>query len=157
MRRRQDLSNKIRHKPVFGTKSSWVLCAHPVIALSPFQSHLTFVFSSWCSGRFLHCFFLVCHMAILVDPTPGILFAHCAFDVALSPPRFSAHWLRFASFLIPLLSCFGFCLLAAVWEDFFSIDFKRALLFVFLPRPAPNHPILRLAHLFRPLLLLRFR
>ena len=39
-------------------------------------------------------------------------------------------------------------------EDLFSIDFKRALLFVLFSRPAPNHPILRLAHLFRPLLLL---
>jgi len=69
------------------------------------------------------------------------LFAHCAFDVALSPPRFPANWLPFAFFLIRLLSCFGFSLLAAIWEDFFSIDFKRALLFVFFPRPAPNHPI----------------
>jgi len=46
-------------------------------------------------------------------------------------PRFPAHWLPFASFLIRLLSYFGFGLLAAFWEDFFSIDFKRALLFVF--------------------------
>jgi len=134
------------------------LCAHPVIAFSPFQSHLTFVFSSWYSGRFLQsCFLLVCHMAILVNPARSILFAHCAFDVVLSPPRLPAHWLPFASFLIRLLSCFWFGLLAAVWEDFVSIDFKQALLFVFFPRPAPNHPILRLAHLFRPLLLLWFR
>ena len=28
------------------------LCAHPVIVFSPFQSHLTLVFSSWYSGRF---------------------------------------------------------------------------------------------------------
>jgi len=32
-----------------------------------------------------------CRMAILVNPARGILFAHCAFDVALSPPRFPAH------------------------------------------------------------------
>jgi len=102
---------------------------------------------------------LVCHMAILVNPARGILFAHCTFDVALSPPRFPAHWLPFASLPIRLLSYFGFGLLAAVWEDFFSIwsHFKRALLFVFFPRPSPNHPILWLAHLFRPLLLPRFR
>jgi len=81
----------------------------------------------------------------------------CVFDVALSPPRFPAHWLPSSSFLIQLLSCFGNCLLAAVWEDFFSIYSKRALLFVFFPRPATNHPILRLAHLFRPLFLLRFQ
>ena len=99
-------------------------------------------------------FWLVCHMAILVNPTQSIRFAHCAFDVALSPPHFPAHWLPFASFLTYRSSCFGFCLLAAVWDDFFSIDFKRALLFVFFPRPAPNHPILRLAHLFRALLVL---
>ena len=74
-----------------------------------------------------------------VNPTRGILFAHRAFDVALSPPRFPAHWLPFASFLIRLFSCFGVVVLAAVWEDFFSIDFKRALLFVFFPRPAPNY------------------
>jgi len=30
-------------------------------------------------------------MAILVNPTQGILFAHRAFDVALSPPRFPAN------------------------------------------------------------------
>jgi len=138
------------------------LCAHPdydpVISFSPFQSHWIFVFSSWYSGRFLQrCFLLVCHVAILVNPARGILFAHWAFDVALSPPRFPAHWLPFASLLIRLLSCFGFGLLAAVWEDFFSIDFKWEFLFVFFPRPAPNHPILRLAHLFWPLLLLWFR
>ena len=71
------------------------LCTHPVIAFSPFQLHLTmstFVFFFSYSGRFLqHCFLLVCHMAILVNPARGILFAHCAFDVALSPPRFPAH------------------------------------------------------------------
>jgi len=50
----------------------------------------------------------------------GILFAHCAFDVALSPPRFPAHWLPFASFLIRLLSCVEIGLLAAVWEDLSS-------------------------------------
>ena len=99
------------------------LCAHPVIAFFPFQLNLTFVFSSWYSGPFLYsCDFLVCHMAILVNLTRRILFAHCAFDVAVSPPRFPAHWLPFASFRIRLLSCFGFGLLAAVWEDFFSSD-----------------------------------
>ena len=42
------------------------LCAHPLIVFSPFQSHLTLVFSSWYSGRFLQrCFLLVCHIAIL--------------------------------------------------------------------------------------------
>jgi len=81
-------------------------------------------------------------MAILVNPTQRILFAHCAFDVALSPPRFPVHWLPFASFLILYFSCFGFCLLAAVQADFFSIGFKRTLLFVFFARPAPNYPIL---------------
>ena len=96
------------------------LCAHPVIPFSSFQSQLTFVFSSWYSGHFLQsCFLLVCHMAVLVNPTRSILFAHCAFDVALSPPRFPVHWPPFAFFLIHLLSCFGFGLLAAVWEDFF--------------------------------------
>ena len=35
--------------------------------------------------------FLVCHMAILVNPARGILFAHCAFDVVLLPPRFPAN------------------------------------------------------------------
>ena len=38
-------------------------------------------------------------MAILVNPAQGILFAHCTFHVALSPPRFPAHWLPFASSL----------------------------------------------------------
>jgi len=98
-----------------------------------------------------------CQMAMLVNPTRGILFAHRAFDFALSPPHFPTHWLPFASCLIRLLSCFGVSLLAAVWEDFFSIDFTWALLFVFFPRPAPNRPILRLAHLFQSLLLLQFR
>jgi len=69
----------------------------------------------------------------------------------------STHWLPFASLFIHLLSCFGFCLPAVLWENFFYIGFKRALLFVFFPRPVPNHPILRIAHLFRPLLLLWFR
>jgi len=64
------------------------LCAHPVIGFSPFQSHLTFVLSSRYSGRFLQrCFLLVCHMAILVNLARGLRFTHCAFDVALSPPR----------------------------------------------------------------------
>jgi len=36
-----------------------------------------------------------------------------------------------------------------------SLSFKRALLFVFFPRTAPNQTILRLAHLCRSLLLLR--
>ena len=36
-------------------------------------------------------FFLVCHVAILMNPARGILFAHCAFDVFLSPPLFPAH------------------------------------------------------------------
>jgi len=92
------------------------LCANPVIAFCPFQSHLTFVFSSWHSSCFLQsCFFSVCHVAILVNLTQTILFAHCAFDVALSLPHSPAHWLPFASFLIHLLSCFGFCLLAEAW------------------------------------------
>ena len=43
-------------------------------------------------------------MAILVKPTPSILFAQCAFDVALSPPRFPAHSLPVAPFLIHLFS-----------------------------------------------------
>jgi len=30
-------------------------------------------------------------ISLLVNPARGILFAHCAFDVALSPPRFPAH------------------------------------------------------------------
>jgi len=55
----------------------------------------------------------------LGDPARSILFAHCTFDVVLSSLRFLAHWLPFASSLICLLSCFGLCLLAAVWEDFF--------------------------------------
>ena len=150
-----------RHLPFFALKpvasEHAYLCAHLVIAFFPFLSHLTFDFSSWYSGRFLQsCFSFVCHMAILVNPTRRIPFAHCAFDVALSPPRFPAHWLPVSSFLIHLLSCCGCCLLAVVWDDFFSIGLKRVLLFVFFPRPAPNHPILRLAHLFRPLLLLLF-
>ena len=71
------------------------------------------------SGRFLQrCFLLVCHMAILVKPARGIHFAHCAFDVALLPPRFPSNWLPFASLIIRLLSCFGFGLLAAVREEF---------------------------------------
>jgi len=39
----------------------------------------------------------------------------------------------------------------------FSINYKRALLFVLLPQLAPNYQILLPAHLFRPLLLLWFR
>ena len=117
------------------------------MAMSPFQSHLKFVLSSWYSGRFLQsCYIPVCHMAILVNPTRSILFAHCALDVALSPSLFPALWLPFASFLIHLLSCVGFCFLAAIWDYFFSFDFKLAgVALRFFSQPAPNHPILRLA------------
>ena len=62
--------------------------------------------------------------------------------------------------LLPFLSVFSpalalACLLRFV--IFFFIDFKRGLLLVFFPRPAPNHPIFQLAHFFRPQLLLRIR
>ena len=126
--------------------------------ISAHDTCLIFVFSSWYSGCFLQsCFFLVCHVPILVDRTRSILFAHCAFDGSLSPPRFPAHWLPFPSFLICLLSCFGLCLLTVVWKDFFATHFKWALLFIFFPRAAPNHPILQSAHLFQELLLIWFR
>ena len=129
---------------------------------------LQFVFSSWYSGRFLQsCFCLSATWQSWWTEHDSYfsLTAHLALTA-------------FASFLIHLLSCFGFCLLAVVWEKrrnviywnpngrssmiscglkrFLSIDFKRALFFVFFPGPAPNYPILRLAHLFRTLLLLRF-
>ena len=96
----------VASKPVY-------LCAHPVITFSPYQLHSTFVFSSWYFGRFFQsCFLFVCHMAILVNPARSILFAHCAFDVALSLPCFPANWLPFAFFLIRPFNCFGFsCLL----------------------------------------------
>jgi len=90
------------------------------------------------------------------NKSKSIHLAHHAFDVALSRPHFSARWLPFASFLIHLFSCFAVCLLAAVWEDVFSADFKRALLFVSFAWPVPNHPIFRPEHLFWPMLLLGF-
>ena len=124
----------------------------PVIAFSTFESHLTSVFSSC---RFLQsCFFLVCHMAILVNPTRSILFAYCIFDVALSPPWFPAQWLPVTSIWICLFSCFGFaCLLHFEKIPFYWLQSSNGLSVLF-PRSAPNHPIPRPAHLFRPLLLL---
>jgi len=75
----------------------------------------------------------------------------CSVATTLSSALTALCLLSYSSFLLLWL-----CLLVAVWEDFFSISVKRALLFVLFPRPAPNYPILWLAHLFRPLLLLRF-
>ena len=64
------------------------LCAHPVIAFSPFQSHLTFVFSFWFSGRFFQsCFFLVRHMAILVEPS-----AKTPAEFSLTTGRWNLHF-----------------------------------------------------------------
>ena len=49
-------------------------CDHPIIVFSHFQSHLKFVFSSRYSGCFVQsCFSLVCHSAILMNPTWSIL------------------------------------------------------------------------------------
>jgi len=77
-------------------------CANQVIISSSFWWHWTFVFDSWFSGHFVqNCFFLVYHMEILVSPTPGILFTHCAFEVTLSPVRFPAYWLLFKA--LPVL------------------------------------------------------
>jgi len=90
-------------------------------------------------------------MAILMNPTRSILFANFA-QLMLSCRHHtvtpSSALTALASFLIRLLSCFGLCecLLAAVCEDFFSIDFKWALLFFYFPPFASNHPIFRLAH-----------
>ena len=58
-------------------------------------------------------------MEILMTPVRDIPFTHYTFDVALSPPRFPAHWLPSTSFLIRLLSCFDLYSVAAVWENFF--------------------------------------
>ena len=137
---------------------------------SPFQSHLTFVSSSWYSGHFIKsCFFPRLSSGNFGEPNTNVehtlrslRIKHtlrslriwcCSVTTTLS----KFQWLPFASIHIHLLSCFGFCLLPAVWEDFFSINFKRKLLFVFFLRPAPNHPILRLTHFFEPLLLFWFQ
>ena len=102
------------------------LCAHPVIVFSPFQSHLAFVFFLLILGPLsseLLFLRVVFHMAILGNSTRSILLAYCAFDVSLSLPWLPgpAHWLPFVSFLIHLLSCFRFCLFAAVGEDSFPL------------------------------------
>jgi len=72
------------------------------------------------------------HVAILVNLT----WRNCSMRIwwCSGTTMLPVHVLLFASFLIPeshLLSCCGLCLLATVWEDFFLIHFKRALLFLF--------------------------
>ena len=146
---------------IFATSEHAYLCAHQVTAFSSFQSDLKFIFYSWYSGRFLQsCCFLVCHMAFLVNPARSNTLSSLRIWCHPVATTLSSALTAFCLFSDPSsqnLSCFVFCLLAAVWEDFFSICFKRALLFVYFPRPAPNHPILRLVHLFRPMLLLWFQ
>jgi len=90
----------------------------------PFDCSGHLSFPSDTPAAFFKDFFLVCYIKILVNSglTRGILFAHCAPDVALSPPHFPAKWLLLAPCLICLLFCFDPCLLTAVWENFCSIN-----------------------------------
>jgi len=107
-------SRPILHCDCCSLRACLFLCPSSVCVLFFLIALDIHVFLQILSCFLQSCFSLVCHVAILVNPTQSIFSAHYTFDVALSPPRFPARSLSFASFPICLLSCCDLCLLATV-------------------------------------------